>query len=57
MGPSFILFFIRTVIIGTMLNGGYNGHVLKNITCKQTFRFVTLDLFAQVNLRLPVIRR
>ena len=39
MGSSPILSVIHTVIIGTILslNGGNNGHGLKDVTCKQTF--------------------
>ena len=38
MGTSHILSVIHTVTIDTMLNlnGGNNGHALKNVTCKQT---------------------
>ena len=39
MGPSPILSVVHTVTVGTMLNlnGGNNGHMLKNVTCEHTF--------------------
>ena len=46
MGPSPILFVLRIVTIGPMLNfnGGNNEHGLKSVTCKQTLTFTTLQI-------------
>ena len=40
MCPSLNLSIIHINTIGTMLNfnGSNNGHVLKNVTCKQTLK-------------------